>query len=226
MKIPALVLGIESMVRRQFSSDVSERPAEAIGQFIRCVLLCGICYGAVMGSFSGFLGERLWQVIYSSAKVPFLLLVTFFICLPSFFVFNTLLGVRSDFRQALGALASSQAGLTIVLCSFAPLTALWYLSADDYSAALLFNGLIFAVASLAGQLLLRRRYQSLIVRSRKHVFLLRIWLLLYVFVGIQLGWVLRPFVGQPGLPPQFFRSDVWGNAYVSIVQHVWSLLGR
>ena len=27
--------------------------------------------------------------------------------------------------------------------------------------------------------------------------MLRTWLVIYVFVGIQMGWVLRPFVGSP-----------------------------
>ena len=27
--------------------------------------------------------------------------------------------------------------------------------------------------------------------------MLRTWLVIYVFVGIQMGWVLRPFIGDP-----------------------------
>ena len=30
--------------------------------------------------------------------------------------------------------------------------------------------------------------------------MLRAWLGVYAFVGIQMGWVLRPFVGQPDRP--------------------------
>jgi hypothetical protein len=192
--------------------------------FLKYICLCGLGYGAVMGSFSGVLGDRFWQVLYSSAKVPFLLLGTFLICLPSFFVFNTLFGVRSDFTRALGALAASQAGLTLVLCALAPLTVVWYVSFVNYSAAILFNGLMFAVASLAAQIILRRLYRPLIFENRKHLLLLRIWLGLYVFVGIQLGWLLRPFIGQPGLPVQMFRDEAWGNAYLNVARHVWDAL--
>ena len=49
-------------------------------------------------------GSRIWQVVYSAVKVPFLLLATFVISLPSFFVINTLLGLRGDFPHVLRAL--------------------------------------------------------------------------------------------------------------------------
>lgn len=176
------------------------------------VLGCGFFYGAVMGSFGG-IG---WQVVYAGAKVPLLLLATFAISVPSFFVLNTLLGVRQDFAAARRAILGSQAGLAIVLAALAPYTALWYASTTDYAGALRFNALMFALASFTAQALLRRAYRPLIARSPQHRRLLRVWLVLYVFVAIQMAWVLRPFVGAPGVPPQFFRDDVWGNAYVVV----------
>ncbi len=41
------------------------------------------------------------------------------------------------------------------------------------------------------------------------------WIVIYVFVGIQMGWVLRPFIGDPRTPVQFFREGSWSNAYRS-----------
>ena len=46
--------------------------------------------------------------------------------------------------------------------------------------------------------------------------LLFIWLILFAFVGIQMGWVLRPFVGTPNKPVQFFRQGAWSNAYIEV----------
>jgi len=190
------------------------------------ILLCGALYGAIMGTFGGFAGERLWQVLFSACKVPLLLIATFLVALPSFFVLNTLLGVREDFGEVLRALVAAQAGLTLVLAALAPYTAFWYASFMDYHEAILFNGLLFAIASLAGQAQLRRSYQPLIARTPRHRHLLRIWLVLYVFVGIQMGWVLRPFVGDPGMPPQFLRSGAWGNAYVVVARIIWDVLAH
>lgn len=197
-----------------------------VARLLACTLVCGALYGAVMGSFGGVAGERGWQILISAAKVPFFLHVTFALSLPSYFVLNNLFGVRSDFGLALRALVSGQAGLTIVLAALAPYTLLWYASSDSYSAALLFNGVMFAVASLAGQILLRVWYRPLLAKGPTHRWLLRVWLVLYVFVGIQMAWILRPFVGQPGLPIQLLRSDTWGNAYVIVGGLIWDALKR
>ncbi len=187
------------------------------------VVVFGALYGAVMGSFAGVFGERFLQVVYSAVKVPFLLTATFALSLPSFFVINTLLGLRSDFTYAVRALVATQAGLTIILASFAPFTVLWYASFGDYRAAILFNAVMFGTASISAQWLLRRFYEPLIRRNRKHRLMLRGWLVIYAFVGIQMGWVLRPFIGNPNSPTQFFRQEAWGNAYVQLARIVINL---
>jgi len=189
------------------------------------VAVFGITYGAVMGSFGGVLGERFRQVVFSAVKVPLLLLGTFALSLPSFFVVNTLFGLRSDFSHSLRALLATQAGLTIILASFAPFTVVWYASCSDYQGAILFNTLMFGCASIVAQWLLRRFYEPLIRRSARHRVLLRAWLVIYAFVGIQMAWVLRPFIGYPDAPTQFFRQDAWGNAYVSLAHILWTFLG-
>ena len=119
---------------------------------------------------------------YSAVKVPLLLLATLMLSLPSYFVLNTLLGVRSDFAAAWRAVVASQAGLTIILVSLAPITAFWYASTSNYRSAILFNALMFAVASAGAQLMLRRAYRPLIEREPKHRWLLRTWIVLYAFV--------------------------------------------
>ncbi|MEI7687184.1 MAG: hypothetical protein WCL32_19375 [Planctomycetota bacterium] len=196
-------------------------------RLVACTLFFGSFYGAVMGSFGGVAHEHGWQIVISAIKMPLLLLATFGLSLPSFFVLNNLLGVRNDFDAALRALVSGQAGVTIVLAALAPYTLLWYASSASYSWALLFNGGMFAIASLAGQILVRVWYRPLLRKSPRHRWLLRVWLVTYVFVGIQMAWILRPFIGDPDTPLQFFRTQTWGNAYVIVGKLVWeTLLGR
>src|SRR5215213_8642068 len=86
------------------------RPAR-LPQALAILTLFGLLYGAVMGSWSGFAPDRFLQVVYSAVKVPMLLGVTFLIALPSFFVINTLIGLRDDFAEATRALVATQAGL-------------------------------------------------------------------------------------------------------------------
>ena len=184
------------------------------------LVICGFLYGVVMGTYSGLTGGRFHQLLYSGVKVPLLLLVTFALCLPSFFVVNMIAGLGDDFGQALRALVATQSCVTVVLAGLAPVTAFWYVSCGDYRLAVLFNGLIFAIASVSAQVVVRRYYGPLIRRSARHRQLLWAWLFLYAFVGIQMGWVLRPFIGDPDLPVAFFRSGAWGNAYVEVARMV------
>jgi hypothetical protein len=126
----------------------------------------------------------------------------------------------------LRAVGIAQAAVAVVLAALAPYTVVWYLSSGGYHEAILFNAAMFGTASLAAQGLLRRHYRPLIARDPRHRRLLRGWLGLYAFVGIQMGWVLRPFVGDPAQPVRFFREDTWGNAYLKVVEMVVQVLGR
>jgi hypothetical protein len=74
--------------------------------------------------------------------------------------------------------------------------------------------------------MLRRSYRPLIARQPRHRLLLVCWLVLYAFVGVQMAWVLRPFIGSPGTPVQFFRTDAWGNAYLVVGRMIWDALTR
>ena len=196
-------------------------PRRLLLHLLAFVVVFGLFYGAIMGAYGGFRGERALQPVYSAVKVPLLLLVTFCLSLPSFFVLNSVLGVRGDFPTVLRALVATQAALTVVLASLAPLTAVWYASFADHAAAVMFNAAMFGVASFAAQLLLRRWYRPLIARNPRHRALLRTWLVIYAFVGIQMGWTLRPFVGHPGSDTRFFRKGAWGNAYVEVGKTLW-----
>ncbi|MEM1445353.1 MAG: hypothetical protein AAGF84_04810 [Planctomycetota bacterium] len=182
----------------------------------------GIAYGLVLGSYGGVSPDRWWQMGYSAAKVPMLLLLTFALGLPSFFVVHALLGLSRDFPEAVAALLKTQAALTVVLASLGPVTAVWYLSVPSYPLAILFNAGVFGVASLTGQVVLRRAYRPLVQRDPRHRRLLFVWLGIYAFVGVQMAWLLRPFVGNPDLPTRFFRPDAWGNAYEAL----WSIVMR
>ena len=117
--------------------------------------------------------------------------------------------------------------MAIVLASCAPLTLFWYASFADYSAGLLFNGLIFALASFAGQHLLRGDHRPLILRNPRHGPLLWTWLGLYIFIGIQMGWIMRPFVVLRSAPVEFFRSGgEWENAYVVVARLICGSVWR
>jgi hypothetical protein len=200
------------------------RPAAGARVWCACVVGGGLWYGAVMGSYGGWAGDRIWQVVYSAVKVPLLLGLTFLMTLPPFFVLHSVLGLRADFPAVLRAVGVTQAAVAVVLAALAPYTAVWYLTSGGYQEAILFNAVMFGVASLAAQGLLRRHYRPLIARDPRHRLLVRGWATLYAFVGIQMGWVLRPFIGQLDAPTTFFRQEPWGNAYVHVLEMLLAVL--
>jgi hypothetical protein len=218
----AAIAGPVAIISRLLSRADGVLRGRASGRDWWLLFACGLAYGAVMGSFGGMA----WQAVYSAVKVPLLLSATVGLSLPSFFILNTLLGLRDDFPSALRAVIASQAGLTVILVALAPLTAFWYASSAGYQEAILFNGAMFGVASAGAQVLLRRAYRPLVARHPRHRAMFRAWLVLYVFVGIQMGWVLRPFIGNPAGPVEFFRREAWDNAYVIVARMIWEQVAR
>jgi len=208
-------------LERTLGSILATNRPVAVRAWLVAVGVGGGFYGAVMGSFGGLTADRAVQVAYSAAKVPLLLLATTILATPSFFVLNSLLGLRTDFGAAFRAVLGTQAAIAIILASLAPYTAVWYLSTTDYHEATTFNALMFAIASITAQWQLRRRYRDLEARNRRHALMRRIWVVLYAFVGIQMGWFLRPFIGDPARPPTFLRTEAFGNAYVVVAETVW-----
>ena len=99
-----------------------------------------------------------------------------------------------------GPWSATQAGLTITPGVAGPADGLWYVSSSDYTAAILFNALMFAVASVGAQWSLRRDYRLLIAKNPRHRSLLWTWLVIYAFVGIQMGWDLASLRRRPRLP--------------------------
>jgi len=186
------------------------------------VVVFGCFYGAVMASYTGLVPGRYLQLLYVGLKVPLLLLATFAVCLPSFFVVNAVAGLASDFREALHGVVAAQACVTVALAALAPVTTLFYLTNESYSLAILFNAAMFTVAAVSAQRVMRRYYGPLIARAPRHRTMLYFWFFFYALVGIQMGWLLRPFIGSPQAPVEFLRPDAWGNAYEVVAR----LIGR
>lgn len=188
--------------------------------FALAVLGAALFYGAVMGSY----GLRPGQAFHSALKLPMLLAVSGLICLPNFLVLNTILGLRPDLGRVLRGAMLAQATISLCLAALAPLTAFAYVSLTVYGDAVIFNGVVFLVAALAGQVTLGRHYRPLIAANPRHRIARDAWLALYVFVAIQTAWVLRPFVGDPGQETRFLREGAWSNAYVELFALIWRTL--
>jgi hypothetical protein len=60
------------------------------------------------------------------------------------------------------------------------------------------------------------------VYPKKAMTIMKLWAVLFAFVGIQMAWNLQPFVGDRGKPFQLFRHNE-GNFYTAIVYSLQKL---
>lgn len=186
----------------------------------KAVVLGGALQGASMGAFAFLNGGSAAFLFFSALKVPLFLGLGAALMLPALYVLYALLGLGDQFGVALRALVGGQAAFALVLASLSPLTLVFYLSGATYRGALGFNVALFALAALAAQNTIRGRIRALLQRDARHSQLLSIGFGLWAFVAIQLGWNLRPFVGNPDAPAQFLRPDAFTNAYLAL----WRIL--
>ncbi|MBF2066774.1 MAG: actin-binding WH2 domain-containing protein [Calothrix sp. C42_A2020_038] len=181
-------------------------------------------YGAIIGSSHSFA-----QALSSAIKLPAFYLLTLIICFPTLFFFNVLFGSRSSVQQHFVVLMTAISVISVLLFSFAPVTLFFLITAPKaYQFFKLLNVAIFGITGSFGVKFLYEGMQLLSqqdeVGKKTRTSILRSWLLLYGFIGMQLGWFLRPFFGSPGTQFEMFRA-VQGNFYLDVVAAVSEILG-
>ncbi|MEM9567045.1 MAG: actin-binding WH2 domain-containing protein [Cyanobacteria bacterium P01_E01_bin.34] len=169
-------------------------------------------YGITMGMNHSFL-----LVTSSAIKLPLLLNLTMAICLPSLYIFNILFGQKFRFYQTIALMQTSLGAMSIMMASLAPIAFFFTLTTKNYSFLLLMHVAIFGLCGSYG---VNYLYRGCLYLSRRmgqslNTVLLRVWIVLYAIVGMQLAWRLRPFIGSPNSPFQLFR-DTEGNFYIAV----------
>ena len=190
-----------------------------------CSSLFLALYGAILGSTHGSL-----QIISSAFKLPALYLLTLLICLPTLYFMDVVLGSKQTFSQYVALLLASVAMMSVMLFGFAPVTLFFRLSIDDYWFFLLLNIILLGFTGIVGIGFFYKSMMSLIEKeqlgkaSKNRYKLITGWLFLYGFVGSQLGWTLRPFVGTPNQPFSLFR-EIESNFYIQAIKIIGKVLG-
>ncbi|MDP8235094.1 MAG: hypothetical protein P9M08_01795 [Candidatus Erginobacter occultus] len=181
------------------------------------IIFAAAVFGAVMGGFHSVL-----MAGTSAVKLPLLYVLAVLICLPSFYTSNCLFGSRLSFLQVAAAFACATAVNAVMLAALAPVSLFFLVTSGSYGFHKLLNVFFCAVGGLCGiwyfVRAMRTAAEASGQRLRKGVMF--IWLLLYAFVGTQLGWTLRPFFGAPGQPFEFIRKGRISNFYENIIQTI------
>lgn len=187
---------------------------------ILCGILSGI-YGLTMGLEHSFL-----QSLSSAIKLPILFLLTAVICIPSLYTFNVLLGQKFKFLQTVALMMMTLATTAILLASLAPISFFFGLTTQNYSFLQVMHVAIFGLCGIYGVQYLYRGCSYIAFRMEQPLnhLLLRIWIVMYALVGMQLGWRLRPFIATPGTPFSLFREQQDGNFYTAVLTAILDLL--
>jgi hypothetical protein len=218
---------IETILRnpRRFFSEVKQRVN--LGQKARAMIVASLIFfglhGAVMGS-----SHNVWQALSSAAKLPLLFLTTLAICSPTLYFFNLLFGSDQSPTQHVVLVLTAITVTSVLLLSFSPIVLFFLLTTSHYQFFKLLNVAAFTVAGLIGVVFLIRGtrltsdHDAGGVATRQSVVML--WIVVYAFVGSQMAWTLRPFVGAPGLEFELFRQ-MGGNFYANIFASIGEILG-
>jgi hypothetical protein len=181
-------------------------------------------YGAVLGSTHSLL-----QAISSATKLPMLFLITLTICVPALYIFSVHFGSNQRLRQSIALVLAAVTVTAVILLGFAPITFFFMLTASGYQFFKLLNVLFFAIAGILGMLFLSQGMRVVSVSNKEEGPKMRglvmyIWIVLYAFVGSQMAWTLRPFIGYPDAKFELVR-ELGGNFYSNILLSVGEILG-
>jgi hypothetical protein len=175
-------------------------------------------FGLVAGAYSGPA-----QAISAGIKLPLLFFATFVICFPAFFVVQVLVGSRLRLPQVVVLVFGALALTSILLAAFVPIIGFFLISGANYYFQHLLNIAIAGIAGLFGMYALHEGLAVVCdkrgVYPKKALTIMRAWAVLFAFVGVQLAWNLRPFLGDRNQPFQVL-GKYQGNFYAAVIYAV------
>ena len=220
---------VESILRnhQQFLDEL--HAGTDLQKTIRAMLLSSAAFLAVYGAVLGST-HSLWQALSSAIKLPILFLITLIICIPALYIFSILFGSRQQLNQIIAIVLSAITVTAVLLLSLAPITFFFMLTTNSYQFFKLLNVLFFTIAGIVGMVYLNRGMRMISASeeerksSRTLTLVLYVWVFVYAFVGSQMAWTLRPFVGFPGAGFELIR-ELGGNFYADIFASIGEILG-
>lgn len=218
---------IESILRDRQAFFREIREGEDLNSKMRAMLISSIVflalYGAVLGST-----HSLWQAFSSAFKLPVLFLATLMVCAPTLYFFNLIFGSNQSLSQNVAIMLTAITVTAVVLLSFAPIVLFFLLTSSNYQFFKLLNVGVFSVAGIVGVLFLAQGMRFVATSgsggTNTRMMVVRLWIIVYAFVGSQVAWTLRPFIGAPSMKFELFRQ-LGGNFYTNILASLGEIFG-
>jgi len=218
------IIGVAEQIfrdRSSFFADVQKatRLPKMIGE-------CAIVWAAVLflaGAVIGVPGG-VYQILASAIKLPLLFGMTALIGLPLLCFLGLYSGTRLQFYQVAAILSAMLVVTGVLALACAPALLVLWISVGDYALYKLASAAVLAFCGALGVLFVKQGMEkSARGASRIREALFWIWAVLYAFVGCQLGWLLRPFVGVPDAPFKFLAGP-GGSLYADLARTFWAFL--
>jgi hypothetical protein len=191
---------------------------------LSCLVLIVIGSG-VFGAVTGLWRAPL-QGFYVAIKFPLLILLTTVGNSLINGMLAQLLGSKVSFKQSFLAILMSFAIASAILGALAPVSLflVWNMppmgSAEAVfanRAIILFDVIVLSFAGTTANVHLYGLISGLAgstILAKRTVFS---WLAINLLLGGQLSWMMRPFIGNPSLPVQFFRKGALdGNFFEAV----------
>jgi hypothetical protein len=200
--ITSLVAAIEAVLReprRVLYQLTQPQQGRLTRDLLLVTLVSSAIYGLVVGTFSG--GQ---QLLAAPVKIAGGLLLSALICLPSLYIFSCLSGAKVRLGEVCGLFAAFLALMTILLIGFAPVA--WVFSQSTASVSVMgaLHLIFWLIATCFGIRLLEHGFHHQGIQGG----MMRIWMVIFLLVAMQMTTALRPLVGTaPTLLPetkQFF----------------------
>ena len=188
-------------------------------------------YGAAMGYWRSPV-----QAGYNLVKFPLVILATALGNALLNGMLAPLLGLNLRFRESFVLVLMSFTIAAAILGSFAPIVFFIILNTPSlagqteiswatYNFVQLTQVVIIAFAGVAANVRLLHLLEMLSGGQRIARRVLCAWLACNLFLGSQLCWIFRPFIGSPGLPVEFLRPHAFqGNFYETVFRAIGHLL--
>ncbi|MDN5200404.1 hypothetical protein QQ008_03505 [Fulvivirgaceae bacterium BMA10] len=212
--------------REKHFQRITERNYSPNIIWAQVILMCifTFCYGIIMGSYNSF-----QQALVTGVKLWLLFSLTLIICFPSFYIVQLILGSKIKIKQLFVILMGGFLMTTTIMLAFAPIVLYFQLSGDNYNFLQLLHVFVFMFAGFFGMRVvlesLKGAFEGTKVYPKIGLSVFRIWVVIFAFVGIQLSWNLRPFLGSKDMPFQLFRESTRGNFYSTTLGSIGKLLG-
>jgi hypothetical protein len=186
------------------------------------VSLLSLFYGVIMGCYNGFL-----QAVSSGIKMPILFSLLLVICFPAFYVIQSVLGSRLSLGQMASIILSGFVYTTAIMASFSTIVLFFLITGGNYAFIKLLHVAIIALAGLFGMKhvidALKFSCEKKSVYPRTGILVFRFWIFILFFVGSQLSWTLRPFIGSKDQPFEPLRKQE-GNFYQALAGSLADLI--